>query len=69
VNLNYYFIKYYFPIFFKRIISNPISFYFMQAKPLCYAHKVYSKTSIGSENLFVTALVVPLTFRKFYKVV
>jgi hypothetical protein len=39
VNLNYYFIKYYFPIFFKRIIFKPYFYFFHASKPLAMLFK------------------------------
>jgi hypothetical protein len=56
VNLNYYFIKYYSPIF-KDSIRNPNSISFMQASSPCYAHKVLF------ENIFYFGNLIYYWFR------
>jgi hypothetical protein len=60
---NHYFINYYFTIL-ERIDFKLYFYYFMQAKPLCYAHKVLFKNIFYFENMFATVLKC---YFKFYK--
>jgi hypothetical protein len=56
-NLNYRFIKYYFPIFLERIdFKTVFSIFLMQAKLLYYAHKVLFKNIFYFENMFLNGL-------------
>jgi hypothetical protein len=56
VVFNYYFINYYF-ITLKGInFKTLFSIFLMQAKPLCYAHKVLFKNIFYFENMFLNGL-------------
>jgi hypothetical protein len=61
VFLNHYFINYYFTIL-ERIDFKLYFYYFMQAKPLCYAHKVLFKNTFYFENMFLVGLKPCLEF-------